>query len=350
MRLPSWSPGRGRLALLFVVLAGCDVPTSPRAGAAPAAPVLSELEAPVELGSPAYIPAPPGGVTPPWQQAASIGVIPDSTWVQIEVSGTVLHIPNPDCAELDGGTRCNNFTLDGVELGPLDRHGGSGVVVNLHPPGVVPNNFFSNGLPMYAPSGTTHTARLLYHNTTGPKLVWYRRLDATPVPGNETLGIYIPMYLMSSTQYLRAQRIPVPLRVDGPAFVAPGQVARFVAQPTGGFAFRLPPSDTRPFFVRWQWFPNDTAASHNPSGPRVDLSCSTATCDYRPRQSGRMWTFSYVEGYGVRATSQVVRIGQPELVLECRDEEGRTDVVRRGGKISCSVRTEPEGGEIEVEE
>jgi hypothetical protein len=64
-----------------------------------------------------------------------------------------------------------------------------------------------------------------------------------------------------------------------------------------------------------------------------------------------------VQGSGIRRCATIFRgamiddirfrIGQPELVLECRGADGRPNVVTRGEELSCAVSAD--GGEVEIE-
>jgi hypothetical protein len=320
--------------------AGCSDLASPAATAVPAPSISAsylDVEEPQALGSPHDIAANEGLGVPGWVQATNIGTLPDSAWILIEVRGTVLHTKHPWCDQLYSATGGCNYTLDGVRLGPLERHGGSGAIVSLLSPGVVPNPYFSIGEYQYAPDGNVHgdVARTVVRNTSGPKAVWFRRLDATPKPGSATMGVYGPMYYMSSDQKVTARVIPSPLRVNAPADVGKGEVVTFSVSPTGDFKFRMP--DWRPHFVYWRYFPGDTAARPNPFGPRQDVPCDSIVCRWEPPTSGRMWAFTYVDGFGVEAKSQVVRLDSAELELICPDS------IMRGQRIDCAVRAKPRG-------
>ena len=326
---------------LVLLVGGCSDLAGPAGMTRVPAPSISpsylDVEEPQSLGSPQLVPANAGLEVPGWEEAGNIGPLPDSAWIMIEVRGTVLHTKHPWCDQLYSASGGCNYTLDGVRLGPLERHGGSGVIVSLLPPGVVPHPYFSNGDYMYAPDGNIHgdVARMVVRNTTGPKVVWFRRLDATPKPGNATTGIYGPMYYMSSDQKLSAHVIPPPVRVDAPALVREGEVATFSVSPTADFKFRMP--DSRPQFVYWRFFPGDTAARPNQFGPRHDVPCDSTVCRWTPEKSGRMWAYTYVDGFGVEAQSQIVRVDSAELELTCPDS------IMRGERIDCSVRAKPQG-------
>ena len=344
MRRWSWCRALVVSGGVLVVASGCDL-RHPAATAVPPPFIRAsylDIEEPQSLGSPHDVPANTGLGAPDWEQAGNIGTLPDSAWIVIEVRGTVLHTKHPWCDQLYSASGGCNYTLDGVRLGPLERHGGSGVIVSLLSPGVVPHPYFSSGDHQYAPDGNVHgdVARTVVRNTTGPKVLWFRRLDATPRPGNATTGLYGPMYYMFSDQKVTARVIPPPVRVHAPAAVRPGEVATFTVSPTSDFKFRMP--DSRPHFVYWRYFPGDTAARPNPFGPRQDVPCAGVVCHWEPPKSGRMWAFTYVDGFGVDAQSQVVRLDSAELELTCPDS------ITRGRRIDCSVRATPSGELTEI--
>lgn len=326
--------------LLVLVAGGCSDLAGPAATTGAPAPSISasylDIEEPQSLGRPQEVPANAGLGVPGWEQASNIGPLPDSAWIVIEVRGTVLHTKHPWCDQLFSASGGCNYTLDGLRLGPLERHGGSGVIVTLESPGAVPHPFFSSGYYQYAPDGNVHgdVARTVVRNTTGAKVLWFRRLDATPKPGNATTGLYGPMYYMSSNQKVTARVIPSPLRVDAPATVPPGEVATFSVSPTSDFKFQMP--DSRRHFVYWRYFPGDTAARPNPFGPRQDVPCDGVVCRWEPPQNGRMWAFTYVDGFGVDAQSQIVRVENVQLELKCN---GTPDSVRvtRGNTVACEA-------------
>lgn len=354
MKKRLWRRPVGLSSVVLVAAAGCDL-RHPAATAVPPPHISTsylDIEEPQSLGSPHYIPENSSLGEPDWVQATNIGTLPDSAWIVIEVRGTVLHTKHWWCDELYKATGGCYYPLDGVRLGPLERHGGSGVIVTLLPPGIVPNPYFSVGLDAYAPDGNDHgdLARNVVRNTTGPKVLWYRRLDATPKPVRNRDGARGPMYNMFSDQKVSARVVPTPLRVDAPATVRPRDVATFSVSPTSDFKFKMPDRDTRRHFVRWRYFPGDTAARPNPFGPAQDVPCDSIACRWAPTKSGRMWAFTYVDGFGVEAKSQIVRIGQPEFILECADDFGRANTVTRGERISCALRTDPPGGQLEIEQ
>lgn len=332
---------------LVLLAGGCSDLSGPAATTRAPAPSISasylDIEEPQSLGSPQEVPANAGLGVPGWEQASNIGSLPDSAWIVIEVRGTVLHTKHPWCDQLFSASGGCNYTLDGVRLGPLERHGGSGVIVTLESPGVVPHPFFSSGYYQYAPDGNVHgdVARTVVRNTTGAKVLWFRRLDATPKPGNATTGLYGPMYYMSSDQKVTARVIPSPLRVDAPASVPPGEVATFSVSPTADFKFQMP--DARRHFVYWRYFPGDTAARPNPFGPRQDVPCDGVACRWEPPTSGRMWAFTYVDGFGVEAASQVVRVDSVRLEVECGTQRGTTVQItlQRGRVFDCTAVVTP---------
>lgn len=327
----------GRTALLglaaFLTTAACadDVTSPTKVAPVPQSATLAELEAAYDL-----VPGAP--VQTEWTNHTPI---PDSSWILVEIRGTIGYSRNPHCYSAGAKGYCDAPPLPietGGPWGPLQAGALAGFTIQY---GSQPApNSAGHGNLLYSPTDdpASEIGRRLFYNALGPGKLWARRevyQTYAGSPTNPTVG-YWPVFVHSGEQVLKVQVVPTPLRIDGPAFVPPGEPGTWTATIVGDFRLR---EANRVPAVQWEFFPGDTFATHNRSAPRetVALSqCSTLECTYIPYTSGRMVAWTYVEGQYVNVASQVFRLQNVQLELKCNGAQDSTRVTR-ADRVRCEV-------------
>ena len=321
----------GLAALPLVLGAGCsDLPTPADPGARIAdAAAPARTEAAYELVSGAV-------VRPMW---TSFTPIPDSSWILVEVRGTISYSRNPYCYVVKGYCDAPALPLEtGSPYGPLQEGAEARITTRF---GSQPPPFlFGEGIPLSSPTGDPRSqiGRRLFHNTSGPGQLWAMHELRQTWAGSATSGVYWPVHEIAGAQVLDVKVVPTPLRVDGPTTVPPGEAGTWNAAVVGDFRLRagngVPP-------VRWEFFPGDTSARHNDFARREVLpltQCGTLVCTYTPDRGGRMVAWTYVEGENVRVASQAFRLREQDPVL---DVQCTPSPLLRGATVTCTARVNP---------
>lgn len=155
----------------------------------------------------------------------TVGILPDSAWVVIDVTGTVDHSANSDCETLPPAWAWTWFPWDGLSAGPL--FGASQVSVAAESAGTYRLRSVNGD-----PATSTHARTLVFSHRAGIK-VQARRLSYNGLCGNPTAGEWYPAYNLTGGQQITLTRIATPLVIDAPHVVAPNQKARFTVTPYG---------------------------------------------------------------------------------------------------------------------
>jgi hypothetical protein len=203
-------------------------------------------------------------------------------------------------------------------------------------------------IDMYVPlGGDSSTAEALVE-VQRPLNVWYRKQIAVRF-ANSIDGSIKPFgaYLLSGTQTLQVFEIPTPLQVSGPTSVSPGDTATFTARLTGNYRIELKGNPVSPG-PYWTFYVDDTTAVPLPNpGARyqsedIPACLGQMTCRFAPDRPGRVQVLGYVESRAVKYRSDVVRLDQGKLTLDCNGAKAPAPVtVVRGDSIKCTAATGP---------
>jgi hypothetical protein len=307
------------------VLSPASAPIPPRAG-------LSAVEAAYEL-----VPGAP--VHTEWTEYTTI---PDSSWILVEISGTISYSRNPYCYTPGAKGHCDGPPTPietGGPWGPLQEGALAGYTIQY---GSQPApNSPGHGERLYSPTGNpaSETGRRLFYNGVGPGRLWARRVVHQTYAGSTTSGVYWPVFIHSGGQVVKVTVVPTPLRVDGPSTVPPGEPGTWTASIVGDFRHRADNGAVPA--VQWEFFPGDTFATHNRFAPRETVResvCRALECTYTPYKSGRMVASTYVEGQYVNVASQVFRQDVAGLELSCNRYN-----LQRGQSLACTAQAKPSG-------
>ena len=275
-----------------------------------------------------------GAEQPGWK---TIGTLPDSAWVVIDVIGQVYHSKNPDCDALPPAWRPVNYPWDKLYAGPM--FGGSQVAVRPIPGGGPYRLWPVNGDPETA----THARALVYSRQSGMKLE-VGRVSVMSLCGNPTAGQWAPLYTLAGGQQVTLTKIGSPLLFDAPDVIAPKQKATFAVNPHGSLRLLNPPGvNGKPGRLTWYYAPGDTLPEpvHAATGFMYEIpEClNEKVCEHAPEKSGRLAVNGYVEGTSVFRKSHVIRVDSAGLELVCGSERGTTLhlIMMRGEMFDCSV-------------
>lgn len=345
-------PGRGSRAPIPV-----SIPRGPAARAAAAPVLLGTYSIPIEVADrtsavTTYQPAHPAAMPP----------IPANSYTLLRVSGRVRLVSGPWWP----GPPRPFATYTAVQTTQATGRARTRVWIRTGASVEPPTGGYE---PLFAPAPDGEDRIVLVRTGDVPAELWTGRdlgghiITATqgwciatpwcsPSPGEIATGGSwadrkdIEAYHVAESNTVSATLIPEPLQIAVPESFAPGQPATMSVQPWGGMRLRHPQIvSAYTADVEWRWFPGDTLAVRNPAIIAQRLPCNAKECTFTPAAAGRMSVATWVEGAYVE-TSEIVGVqAQPtrELKLEC------TDVTTRGDEISCSLGTDPPGGEIEVE-
>lgn len=282
--------------------------------------------------------------------------LPPNTYVLVRIGGTLRGERNPFLLDTSPGDRPISYTA--VES--YERTGRGATHVWLHPGGAFPPPFGGENLSRYVmPDAAGRDMIVLVRVGSVSPQVWTQRdmMTGTYLPGfycfanapycREEVDIawpgsgvnqWLEDYWLRQSHTVTAVAIPEPLALAGPEVVAPGGTATFTASPSSS-DLRLRDRNGQPSAFFWLWYPNDTT-SVPPKLNTPEIVCSgplRATCQFAPKQSGRLRAQTFVEGALVEV-DRVVRVQQQKLDLTC-------DVysVERGRSIQCSAAANPSG-------
>lgn len=309
---------------LLVLLAACtDAVTIPSTAPDAAAPRFSESGAGAAvLGS--------RTLSYPFPQWMPVAALPQSEWIVVDVRGTIGYEMNTACRELPPAWRWTTFALHGLAAGPLRGpiypYIGSG-------PGSRSSLWPVDGTAETA----THARMLMFVTQPGTTLGAYMGGGAG-MCGNPTWGGYASAYFISGGYEVTATRIPAPIEITTPERVLKNMPVQFSVQPYGDLRWVNPYGAPLPQGRRsWYFFPGDTMGEpvQGFAGPHRPIpDCfNEPVCTYAPDVSGRMLVAGYVEGWPVAWKSEIVRVVDAEVKLEC------TEKVERGRSISCTTST-----------
>lgn len=275
--------------------------------------------------------------------------IPAGTYVLIEVGGEgVRYMANPACKI--GSTGCPK-DLDGKTTGPLFDAGASYIYVGVERAG---GGGVGSDLVMHPRDGTEQTATTSYRlvHFIEPRRVFVKRHMVRGGGWDPIRGSYEGFqYFLGGEQLLSLTEIPEPLTVTGPSQVAPGQKGRFEAKLPAGLKLRMPDGAGSGSFdlITWEFFKSDTLA-HESWREIWQLTDCTGrlTCEFTPGEgvAGKLRVSAWVEDVRVMQKSEVVRVQDSELKLECSGDLGENRVTR-GETLTC--RASAEGGTLTVE-
>lgn len=275
-------------------------------------------------------------------------VIPANQYVLIEVDGGVRYMYNGDC--FIGATPCAK-DLDGRTTGPLNDAGASYVYVGVERAG---GGGVGAEMVMHPRNGTSQTAMTSYKLVyfTEPRRVYTRRRITYGGSWDPILATYAGyQYALRGNQQVRLTQIPEPISIVGPSQISPGQRGKFEATLASGLQLRIPDGVGAGNFdlITWEFFKSDTLA-HETWREIWPLTACTGklTCEFSPSEgiAGKLRVTAWVEGVPVLQKSQVVRVRDAELQLECSGDLGENRVTR-GETLTCTASVE--NGTLTVE-
>lgn len=229
----------------------------------------------------------PGAVSATPQ--VDFGSVPDSTWVVVNVNGTIQQVSNPECAyappywPCQGGSVVSDFEYVPGEVGPV-RLWANGGIVKLR--GVGGTNG-SSGIGLhYMASAGSFTGKV----NAQPKWAW-----------NPTTGTGPYSYNLSGGYDVSVMAVPNPVGISDSGPLDSLGTRRYSVQPLYGLQY-INPLDwswTWPAgAISWYFIPGDSVGP-NPgfTGQFIEVSqCHfQQTCEYTPPGPGRMQATSYVE-------------------------------------------------------